>query len=194
MKTNARLREHLQNITGEFTGLRVGEQLVKIEALRVRHRHSINLVQAAVIADQRTWNFNCHAYALGLHETQDFWRIREELPDVWPTGTFVSRRLLPNLQPVSDPDQCPGDLIVYFSGQSVNHSGIVGNRLVRSKWGSAHTWEHGVFEVPTSFGSEVRYFRRPEQSTVVAAYNEFAMQPNIGLQPTAMGADLNRRG
>ena len=193
-KSNSKLRRHLQNMTGEFIGLRVAEQLAKIEALRAKHNHSIVLVQAAVLANQRTWDFNCHAFAFGLHGTEEFWSIRESQPDAWPTRTFVSQQLLPHLEPVPDSDRSPGDLILYFSGKSVNHSGIVGTQLVRSKWGSAHTWDHRVFEVPTSFGSTVQYFKRPPSSVVVTAYTEFTRQPNRALQPTAVRNDLSGRG
>ena len=185
---NPRLRWHLQNITGEFTGVRVAEQLAKIDALKAKHNHSIVLVQSAVLANQRTWNFNCHAFAFGLHETEEFWSIRESQPDVWPTGTFVSQLLVPRLEPISEDNQRVGDLIVYFSGQSVTHSGIVGDQLVRSKWGSAHTWDHRIFEVPTSFGSTVRYFKRVPSCDVVAAYTEFCKAAQ-----QAFAADGGRR-
>jgi hypothetical protein len=182
---DSRLRRRLQNITGEFIGVHVAEQLDRIEALKATYHHSIVVAQVAVLTDQRTWNFNCHAFAFGLHETEEFWTIRENQPAAWPTGTFVSRLLLPHLEPVPEGDQQPGDLIIYFCDRSVNHSGIVRERLIRSKWGSAHTWDHRVYEVPTSFGSTVRYFKRPVLSDVVAAYTQFAGQPNIALEPSA---------
>ena len=105
----------------------------------------------------------------------EFWTIRESQPDVWPTGIFVEQLLLPRLEPISTGNQRAGALIVYFSGESVTHSGVVGQELIRSKWGSAHTWDHCIFEVPTSFGSTVRYFKRMPLLDVAAAYVKFAM-------------------
>jgi hypothetical protein len=187
------LRERLQYITGEYIGLRVAEQVRLIEELKTEYAHSISLLQLAVIPDQRTWNYNCHAFAFGLNTTDVFWQIRENQPEAWPTGTFVSERLLACLNPaVNDPR--PGDVIVYFSGDTATHSGAVGERLIRSKWGSAHTWEHPIFEVPTSFGSTVRYFERPAVSDVVTAYMEFAKQPNLALHPTAAQSKASGRG
>lgn len=43
----------------------------------------------------------------------------------------------------------------------LKHSGIcLGNKLVRSKWGQGHVYEHPVDVVPVIYGDEVKFFRK----------------------------------
>ncbi len=172
--TSEQLRRALQEITDNHTRLLVSEQIGLIEGLKSRYLHSIRLLRAAVPADQRTWNFNCHAFAFGLSESDDFWRLREERPAVWPTGEFVCKWLLPAMQLITEVGLANSALVLYFDDDRVTHLGTIQGGMVQSKWGSAHTWEHRVFEVPISFGSTVRYYQRPDLKDAVRAYVEFA--------------------
>lgn len=52
-----------------------------------------------------------------------------------------------------------GNLAVYSAEGEVKHVGIVvGENRVRSKWGSGHTYDHGLWEVPHAYGDAVRYY------------------------------------
>ena len=64
-----------------------------------------------------------------------------------------------------------GDLAMYFNDGVFKHVGLIGgnDRLV-SKWGIGNLYDHRTFEVPESYGSEVRYYRR---LTVADAFQLF---------------------
>ena len=57
-----------------------------------------------------------------------------------------------------------GDLLVYYKLDKFRlvpeHIGIYrGNRIVHSKWGYCHVFEHGIFSVPTSYGFMISVYR-----------------------------------
>jgi hypothetical protein len=53
----------------------------------------------------------------------------------------------------------------------VTHAAVVGDKgAVRSKWGANEVHEHAVWDVPTSYGDVVRYFRRPAPETVLRRF------------------------
>jgi len=57
------------------------------------------------------------------------------------------------------PEADDGDLVFYFNGAEFKHVGIfLGSGRVLSKWGTGHLYEHDLFEVPDSYGNEVRAF------------------------------------
>ena len=48
-------------------------------------------------------------------------------------------------------------IVLYFDKGAAKHFGrIEGGRIV-SKWGKWHVWKHNLYEVPLSYGSEVKY-------------------------------------
>ena len=63
---------------------------------------------------------------------------------------------------------------MYFAGDQLKHSGVFRAGRVTSKWGGAHTWEHDLFDVPTNYGDQVRYFRRVPRSLILEAYIAYA--------------------
>ena len=172
---NADLRRQLQQITDEFTGLVVQLQIQRIERLRGEWNHRITLVEPAIVGDPRTYDFNCHAFTFRLHELQVFWELCRLKPELWPTGTFVSNRLLAAMARIRRTHAVQGNVVLYFDGNRIAHSGVfAGRNVVESKWGTAHRWRHGVFEVPSSYSSATRYFRPPSLEHVRAAFLEFA--------------------
>lgn len=174
MAGNGELRHELQRITDEYTGLVVQLQVPSIEGLRERWRHNIRLVQAAVVGDPHTYNFNCHAFTFSLYEANEFWELRLANPQLIATGQFVLERLVPAMRPLRRNESKLGDIALYFDGARITHSGVRSGRAIESKWGTAHRWRHGVFEVPWSYGTRVRYFRRPAAEDVLATYLAFA--------------------
>jgi hypothetical protein len=174
MAGNPELRQRLERITEEYTEWVVGLQILAIAALREEWPHAISLIQEAVIGEPRTYDFNCHAFAFQLHELDAFWEIRLSKPDLRPTGRFVLDRLVPSMESVDLREARRGDVGLHFDEGGVTHSGVLADRDIESKWGTAHRWQHRLFEVPSSYGSHARYFRRPASKSVVDAYLEFA--------------------
>jgi len=164
----------LQGIVDTYVGLELGAQQREVQDLKRRYRHRITVDQVADPADARTCVFNCHAYAFGLHDCDDFWRLRDVGCQKWPDGDFVRDWLFPSLQAVRRDDANDEDIVLYVSGRQIKHSGKVVGRLIRSKWGTGHVWRHNVWEIPICFGFNVGYYRRPALDDVVRAFLEFA--------------------
>ncbi len=108
--------------------------------------------------------FNCVMYALGL-----IGRIDE--PSGRPFGRYYADTAF--LQTLIDrgvllPDEeTEGSVVVWSASGLIRHVGLVAapGRAV-SKWGIANLYEHGLFEVPASYGSELAFYGQadPEES------------------------------
>jgi hypothetical protein len=69
-----------------------------------------------------------------------------------------------------------GDLVFYFDDDGrFKHAGLclTNGRLV-SKWGIGHLYEHGLFEVPESYGTKVRFFRKFSSEEAFEHFLRFA--------------------
>lgn len=168
------LREALLDITKRFTGHSVGDQLHAVDELRTSRPHQIRAIRAVDLDDLRSWRFNCHAFTFGLWREDLFWNLQETHPDVWPDDTFVTGHLLPRMSVATAEDAVDSPVVLYYQESQLKHSGLRRGDLVHSKWGDCHTWEHGVMEVPISYGARVVYYREPPVEVVVEAYVQFA--------------------
>jgi hypothetical protein len=143
-------------------------QVRRIESLASEHPHSIQLVHPATSANVDSFDFNCHAFTFGIHTAPEFRELRSKLPDVVPDGPFVATLIGSLLHESFEPTD--GDFVLYFEHTSIRHSGIFRAGRVRSKWGGAHTWEHEIFEVPSSYGSLVRYYVQVPSDRILDAF------------------------
>jgi hypothetical protein len=73
-------------------------------------------------------------------------------------------------------DAREGDLVFYFNDEGrFKHAGLnLENNRVLSKWGSGHLFEHGLFEVPESYGTKVRFFKRLPYGEAYDHFRRFA--------------------
>ncbi len=171
---SAQLREALLKITEQFTGYSIGEQLIEVENLKRVQSHRIRAVSPVNLDDVRSWRFNCHAFTFGLWKQELFWQLQESHPQAWPDGNFVTQYLLPRMTAVVGRDWRKAAIVLYYEGDQLKHSGLRQGRLVQSKWGDCHIWEHGVLEVPLSYGQRVVYYRLPDAQLAMSAYEQFA--------------------
>jgi cell wall-associated NlpC family hydrolase len=74
-----------------------------------------------------------------------------------------------------------GDLVFYFNDNGrVSHAGvIVGNNRVESKWGVGHLYQHALFEVPESYGTKVRLFRKLDLEESLEYFRRFAKEKGM---------------
>jgi len=146
---NVSLRTELTRI---LQGIDLEKHSEQIAELRAAYPNSVEIVQ---LADLRV-DFNCVMFALEL------------IGSVEPPCSVLGRYhmdtnfLLYLIQEgyllLTDKAK-PGALAIYSGNGEIRHVGIVldGGRI-RSKWGVGHIYEHGVWEVPDTFGGEIRYF------------------------------------
>jgi hypothetical protein len=154
------LRTKLQQITDTYVGERIGEQPRLIAELSALHPHSITLLERkeAGPKHRNSLQFNCHEYAFGLRGSQKVARVSFVYQDIFPGEDFVTWLINNVLTQKLEDKLRPGDVVVYTSDTEVAHSGIWANGRVRSKWGSGHLWEHGLYELPLSYGSKYCFF------------------------------------
>jgi hypothetical protein len=120
-----------------------------LEALKGEYHHDIRVMP---------WDMgiecNCVMYALGL----SFEPASSPLGRFYASTAFVQRLIEDGLlSPVES--QSEGDLVIYFKEGKVVHIGIgrQGDR-VESKWGIGWPYDHPAWEVPSTYGDEVRRF------------------------------------
>lgn len=79
---------------------------------------------------------------------------------------------------VTPADAREGDLVFYFGDdEQFKHAGLSRtNGRLMSKWGIGHLYEHGVFEVPESYGTKVRFFRKLSYDLAFGHFMRFAQE------------------
>jgi len=108
---------------------------------------------------------NCGSYAMGfsnwsefsdLHETGYLDYGRKIAADRTFLEWLIRKRIIAR-RTVQPPNI--GDFVAYFNGKAGWHIGrlICGDR-VRSKWGVGLVYEHGLKEVPISYGRKISYY------------------------------------
>ncbi len=167
----APLRNALQELTDELTGDRLGEQVERVRLLPCAH--TIRLLGRAEPGEPRTWRFNCIQYALGLQAPPPAVECLCRHGAVFLGTDFLS--WLVNRLPSSAPNET-GSLIVYLDGGAIKHVGISTDGRVASKWGGGHLWDHGIFEVPASYGDAVAFYRPPEARTAGDLFLDYARE------------------
>lgn len=112
----------------------------------------------------------CVTYALGFNGNAVYREIAL-------TGPFAGRQFMEWLirQHLTEFTSAkPGCLACYFSNGVWKHVGIVGaNNRVVSQWGTFPVYEHELFEVPQSYGEQVRWFAKPENSVALQWFVQF---------------------
>ena len=68
--------------------------------------------------------------------------------------------------------------------------GWCAGELVRSKWGAVgHVWDHPLFEVPSGYGTRVRYFAPVALANAIDAYRDFVKRPRFESQRREAGRE-----
>ena len=67
------------------------------------------------------------------------------------------------------------DLVFYFSEGTFKHAGLCRpSGRVLSKWGVGHLYDHNLFEVPASYGTEFRLYKRLPCEDAYDLFTQFA--------------------
>jgi hypothetical protein len=68
-----------------------------------------------------------------------------------------------------------GETLFYFREGKFKHAGLWRrNRRVLSKWGVGHLYDHGLFEVPMSYGTDISFYKRQSYKDVFELFRQFA--------------------
>lgn len=170
---NHELRDALAYITTTYIGKRAGDQLHLIADLRQKHQHSISIVREAVPGQRETIRYNCIQHALDLvNPPAEIIKIANDHADVFPSPEFMQyliRHVLVELAQRKD-----GCLIIYSDAQGVKHAGKIEGELVVSKWGLCHLWRHCVYEVPITYGDDVKFFESIAREASIQWFLKYA--------------------
>jgi len=125
----------------------------RLKAIARQFPHSIRVLTAPF--DEPLGEFNCVMYALGL--TARLESVCSMFGRFYADTSFL-RYLIDRsiLQPCHE---SAGALVLWSSGDSIKHVGVmVESGRARSKWGIGHVYEHGLSEVPLSYGESLSYY------------------------------------
>ncbi len=126
--------------------------------------------------------YTCLMHVLGFTEKPEYIAIaRYGLGRVYAGTDFaqwlIKRELLAEVSQTKAED---GDLVFDFSVSRFKHVGLWRpNGRVLSKWGMGHLYDHELFEVPTSYGTDVRFYKRLLYEDAYDHFTQFAKENDI---------------
>ena len=159
LRESDRLRALLEDMTHD--GSPIDSHPDRLAAIAQGVPHSIRVLPAPY--DEPLDQFNCVMHALGLI-------ARLESPCT-PLGRFLAdttflRRLIDD-GVLRGSKARSGAIVVWSTADAIKHVGLlVTESRAVSKWGIDHLCEHGLFEVPSSYGDRLSYYDPldPEES------------------------------
>jgi hypothetical protein len=129
----------------------------KVERLRTEFHHSIRFI------GHGTERQRCFDYVLDIHPDliADAYNGKLFKPFI---AWYCDKSL------IKDPN---GEIVIYFDQEEPKHAGFYRDQRIISKWGSNPIYEHGIKEVPASYGDTVLRYRRPSQKEANRAFIKF---------------------
>jgi hypothetical protein len=119
----------------------------------------------------QAWQFNCYAYALGLHTLPAFFKTGI---DGFIYSSFVKKLFMQGELVKTGQFPEAGDLIFYASDDMLKHAGIVSNdHRIISKWAAGPLLKHEAFDVPISYGNFVFYCKPLWEERVHRLYDQY---------------------
>jgi hypothetical protein len=152
-------------------GTLIGDHSRLIKERTRGHSHTVKLVC-------EPQGGTCVSYALGLNSNPIYETIRQD----FDREVFAGKRFVEWMVGVRDEIDQPaiGSLALYFLGADWKHVGTVaGLDRVTSQWGTYPIYEHGLCEVPASYGDQVRFFERPSARQALSDFLNYARSEGI---------------
>ena len=135
-----------------------------------------------ILFDHAAGKINYHKKCFGLSvrffgvipDSEEMMHIARHFDNIFPNPQFATYMTKEILEPINVSDIQDGDYVIYFQENVPTHAGKVQNDSVVSKWGSGHKWKHGVWEVPSSYGTDVHHFKSLPKHTSVSIFIKWA--------------------
>lgn len=122
-------------------------------------------------------NSSCFAYALLLAGNPLYEQIKDlNHNHAWACSLFADWLLQHDiLKEVSASQATSGDLVWYKSAERFKHIGVlVEPGRVRSKFGKGHLFEHDLWAVPESYGSDLWYSQSVSAEQALESFLQYA--------------------
>ena len=172
------LCHRLFEITQNF---QLQEHPVQMEALRREVEHSVVVMES----EYRIERYTCGVHAFHLVEHPTYMEIASfGLGRTFAGSEFINY-LIGNrlLIPRDQLSVVQSDLIFYFDNGVFRPVGRIKtpDRVV-SKWGTGYLYEHGVWEIPSNYGDEVRCFVGPDEDLSFDLFIKYAESEGFTFQ------------
>jgi hypothetical protein len=95
-------------------------------------------------------------FAFGEKIPAEVWREIEKLPAA-AHRDLLAKALLESILPLHDERELSDEFVVYLDGDTPKHFGRIAGNKVRSEWGRGRVLNHGLWEVPLTYGNRVKY-------------------------------------
>lgn len=130
--------------------------------------------------------FTCVMHVLGF-VGQDRYAAVATLPphNVYAGKEFVDWLITSERLTEIDAAQAEVDSIVMYFDDcgAFTHVGLlVSHSRIQSKWGTLALYEHDLFEVPSNYGSTVRYFVHLPYKESIELFYEFAVEKGVKVE------------
>ena len=174
MAGNFELRCRLQKITDNTP---VYQQQRLISELASTCLHSIRRLD-----DAQVEKWNCFAYAFNLVVSDRYQRIawadRRGGNNIFFASSEFARFLLQSevLVEIEEGEAQPGHVVIYLNNEgNWKHAGKIfsSDKRVKSVWGIGHFWEHGLWEVPESYGNTVSFYHETPTADAERVFLQF---------------------
>lgn len=136
-------------------------------------------------------SFTCYQYAFDLIDVAEVDMIALTYPKIFPNSEFTSCLVTELMHEITIKNANDGDIVVYFKNDIPVHAGKMKNKQVVSKWGIAHLWQHGVYEVPIEYGDSVRFYNNPGKQAFIIAFQKWASSKIKNTSPVFDKAPLH---
>ena len=118
-------------------------------------------------------NYNCFIHALGLSDNQEI--ITDSGGFI--QDTFIFKLIDEKLLEYTD-NPVTGDYIIYRDlinyPKYITHIGVLlDDQTVISKWAWGPTVKHSMFNVPFSYGSDIKYIKKISKEDALALYTKY---------------------
>lgn len=124
--------------------------------------------------------YTCAMHVFGFAEEPEYTAIAERGFNRVFAGRAFVHWLIENglLVELSSSEANEGDLVIYFTDEGrFKHAGLIcGEDRVVSKWGTGHLVDHGLLEVPESYGSLLRFFKKLPYAKAYEYFRRFATE------------------
>ena len=161
-----------------------------LRELSLAHPNSVKILESV----HPLRRYTCFVHAFGFTEQLAYVSIAEMAFNYVYAGPAFGLWLIDkgHLSEITEDDLVPNDLAFYFSVDGrLRHVAIfLGGGRFQSKWGLGYLFEHGLFEVPESYGKSARFFRGLAYPTAIRCFiayaaskgMRFSRRPMIGHQ------------
>lgn len=138
----------------------------RLRAIGQLHPHTIRFILLPVEG-------TCITRALDLTDEPAYWKAEIAAEGRLARAKFMAWLLDDRLDEVIEP--VPGGLVMYFSGESWKHIGVVtGDGRITSMWGTLPVYDHGIWEVPSRYGNRLRFFNKLQSGAGLRLILEYA--------------------